>query len=103
MTLNNRFLVMLGDFKSDQHFVEKTKLANNLYVENLNHLSWNKSPRNYVQRLISKITNGNNNFKFYLFIDAERILKWSRVFWKNKTHKQFVCQTLDLTWQYIYK
>ena len=29
---------MLGEFKSDQLFVEKTKLANNLYGENLNHL-----------------------------------------------------------------
>ena len=29
---------MLGEFKSDQLLVEKTKLANNLYVENLNHL-----------------------------------------------------------------
>ena len=33
---NNRFLLMLGEFKSDQIFVEKTKLTNNLYVENLN-------------------------------------------------------------------
>ena len=30
---------MLGEFKNDQLFVEKTKLANNFYVENLNHLS----------------------------------------------------------------
>ena len=30
---------MLGEFKSDQFFVEKTKPANNLYVENLNHIS----------------------------------------------------------------
>ena len=30
---------MLGEFKSDQRFVQKTKLANNLYVENLNDLS----------------------------------------------------------------
>ena len=29
---------MLGEFKSLQHFLEKTKLATNLYVENLNHL-----------------------------------------------------------------
>ena len=35
---------MLGEFKSDQLFVEKTKLANNLYVGNLNHLSWHKPP-----------------------------------------------------------
>ena len=30
---------MLGEFKSDQFFVEKTKLANNLFMKNLNHLS----------------------------------------------------------------
>ena len=30
---------MLGEFKTDQFFVEKTKLAKNLCVENLNHLS----------------------------------------------------------------
>ena len=30
---------MLGEFKSEQIFVEKAKLANNFYVENLNHLS----------------------------------------------------------------
>ena len=30
---------MLGESKSDQLFVEKMKLANDLYVENLNHLS----------------------------------------------------------------
>ena len=30
------FLLMLVEFKCDQLFVEKTKLANNLYVENLN-------------------------------------------------------------------
>ena len=30
---------MLGEFKSDQLFVEKEKFANNLYMENLNHLS----------------------------------------------------------------
>ena len=29
---------MLGEFKSDQYFVEKMKLANDLYVGNLNHL-----------------------------------------------------------------
>ena len=39
ITSNNRFLLMLGEFKTDQFFVEKTKLANNLYVENMNHLS----------------------------------------------------------------
>ena len=38
-TSNNRFLLILGEFKSDQNFVRKTKLTNNLYVENLNHLS----------------------------------------------------------------
>ena len=36
--LNNRFLLILEEFKSNQIFVDKTKLANNLYVENLNHL-----------------------------------------------------------------
>ena len=51
-TSNHRFLLMLGEFKSDQLLVEKTKLANNLYMENLNHLSWNKSPTNYVQQII---------------------------------------------------
>ena len=40
--------------KSDQLFVEKTKLAMNLYMENLNQLSWNKSHTNYVQQAISK-------------------------------------------------
>ena len=39
ITSNNRSLLMLGEFKTDQFFVEKAKLANNLYVENLNHLS----------------------------------------------------------------
>ena len=33
---------MLGEFKSDQLVVEKKKLANNLYVKNLNHLSQHK-------------------------------------------------------------
>ena len=33
------FLLMLGEFKTDQVFVEKMKLANNLHVKNLNHLS----------------------------------------------------------------
>ena len=87
---------MLGEFKSDQLFVEKTKLANNLYVENLNHLSWNKSPTNYVQQVISKITKENNCFKFNL-----KILKPSMVCWKNKTGKQFVCRKLNLKWQYF--
>ena len=30
---------MLGEFKTDQIFVEKKKLADNFYVENLNHFS----------------------------------------------------------------
>ena len=47
---------MLEEFKCDQFFAEKTKLSNNLYVENLNHLSRHKSPTNYVQQIIS------NNF-----------------------------------------
>ena len=55
---------MLGEFKTDQIFVGKTKLAHNLYVENLNHLSWHKSPANYVQQIIIKITKENNRFKF---------------------------------------
>ena len=38
-TSNNIFLLMLGEFKSDQLFIEKAKLANILYVKNLNHLS----------------------------------------------------------------
>ena len=38
-TSNNTNLLILGEFKTDQFFVEKTKLANNLYVENLNHFS----------------------------------------------------------------
>ena len=29
---------MLREFETEQFFVEKTKLANNLYVENLNNL-----------------------------------------------------------------
>ena len=54
ITSNNRVLLMVGEFKSVQLFVEKAKLANNLYLENLNHLSWRKSPSNYVQKIISK-------------------------------------------------
>ena len=38
-TSNNIFLLMLGEFKSDQLFIEKAKLATILYVKNLNHLS----------------------------------------------------------------
>ena len=30
---------MLGEFEDDRPFIEKTKLANNLYVENLSHFS----------------------------------------------------------------
>ena len=30
---------MFENFKSDQPFVGKTKLTNNFYVENLNHVS----------------------------------------------------------------
>ena len=55
---------MLGEFKSDHFFVEKTNLANNLYVENLHHLLCHKSPTNYVQQIISKITKVNNGLKF---------------------------------------
>ena len=51
---------MLGEFKSDQLFAEKTKPTNNLYVENLNHLSLNKFPTHYAQQVISKITKENN-------------------------------------------
>ena len=54
ITSNNPFLLALGEFKSDQIFVEKTKLASNLCVENLNHLSRHKSPKNYVQQIILK-------------------------------------------------
>ena len=66
---------MLGEFKTDQLFVKKTKLANNLHVENLNHLSLHKSPTNYAQQIILKITKVNNCFKFQLFIDARGISK----------------------------
>ena len=38
ITSNNRFLLMLGEFKSDHFFGAITKLTNILYVENLNHL-----------------------------------------------------------------
>ena len=70
---------MLVEFKSDQLFVKKTELADNLHAENLNHLTWNKSPTNYVQQVIFKITKENNCFKFELFIDDRKILKWSIV------------------------
>ena len=72
---NNRLLLMLGEFESDQPFVEKTKLTNDLYVEYLNHLSGHKSPTNYVQEIISKIIKENNCFKFYLFNNIGIILK----------------------------
>ena len=39
MFSNNKFSMMLGEFESDQLFVEKTKLTSKLYVENLNHLA----------------------------------------------------------------
>ena len=87
---------MLGQFKRDKIFVEKTKLRSNFYQESLNHLSWNKSPTNYLQQVVSKITKENNCIKFYLFIDVGRILKWSIVCLKNKTAKQLVCRKLDL-------
>ena len=54
---------MLEEFKSDQLFAEKTKLADNLYVENLKQLSIHKSSTNYVQQINSKITKENNCFK----------------------------------------
>ena len=58
------FLLMFGKFKSDQLFVRKMKLANNFYVESLNHVSSSKPPTNYVQQLISQIAKENNSFKF---------------------------------------
>ena len=45
---------MLGEIKSDQLFVEKIKLANNFHMENLSQSSWNKSPTNYKQQVISE-------------------------------------------------
>ena len=58
------FLLMFGKFKSDQLFVRKTKLANNFYLENLNHVSSSKPPTNYVQQLISQIAKENNSLSF---------------------------------------
>lgn len=66
---------MLGEFEKVIKFIGKTKLANDLYVENLNLLSSNKSHTNYMQQVVSKITKENNCIKFYLFIDVGRILK----------------------------
>ena len=57
---------MLEEFKCDQFFAEKTKLSNNLYVENLNHLSRHKSPTNYVQQIISN--NFTKNFNYLLML-----------------------------------
>ena len=54
---------MLGEFKSDQLFVAKTKFANNLYVKNLNELLLHKPPTNCEQQIISNITKENNCFK----------------------------------------
>ena len=71
---------MFWEFKSGQTFVEKTKLPNNLFMENLNH------PINYVQQTISKITKETT---------IGRILKWSKICWKSQTHKQFVRRKLD--------
>lgn len=68
ITSNNKFLLMLREFKSYQLFVKKTELANNLYVDNLNHLSWQKSPTNYVQQIISKITTENNCFNYLMIL-----------------------------------
>ena len=38
ITSNNRFLLMFQEFKSDQFYAQKAKLANNWDMENLNHL-----------------------------------------------------------------
>ena len=55
---------MFWKFKSDQTFVEKIKLPNNLFIENLNH------PINYVQQTISKITKETivSNFNYSLML-----------------------------------
>ena len=42
---------MLGEFKNDQWLVEKTKVTNNLYMENVNYLSWHKPPTNITSEL----------------------------------------------------
>ena len=62
---------MVGEFKSVQLFAEKAKLAKNLYLANLNHLSWRKSPSNYVQQLIKKkeekkTIDSNHNYSLML-------------------------------------
>ena len=54
---------MLGEFEKVIKFIGKTKLTNDLYVENLNLLSSNKSHTNYMQQVVSKITKENNSFK----------------------------------------
>ena len=54
---------MLEEFEKVIKFIGKTKLANDLYVENLNLLSSNKSHTNYMQQVVSKITKENNSFK----------------------------------------
>ena len=41
---------MLGEFKINQRFAEKMKLANNLHVKKMNHLSRHKSPKNMCSR-----------------------------------------------------
>ena len=94
---------MLGEFETDQFFVEKKKLANNLYVENLHHLSWHTSPANYVHQIISKKAKVNNGFKFELSIDVRRVSKWSIIFWKNWTAIQYVSKKLESKWKFIYK
>ena len=55
-------LLTLGEFKSDQLFVEKTKLVTNLYTTISHDILSNKLCA--VQQIISKITEENNCFKF---------------------------------------
>ena len=90
---------MLGKFKNDQLFVEKAKPEKKFYVENLNHLSWNKSAANYLQEVSLKIAKENECFNFQLFMDIGRILELSKDCWKNKTWKPFVCWKLEFQWQ----
>ena len=61
---------MLEEFKSYHHFVEKRKLANNLYVENLNSLSWNKSPTNYSQDKKTIVSNFNYSLMLGEFLKS---------------------------------